>query len=112
MKARLWAIAGDATRVALWTVMISLVGAMLMFHVWNQYRITEAGYEIARVTAEHRKLLERNKLLSIEAAVVGRTERLTTVAKQRYGLQPVAPEQVREVRLIEDEPHAALEVAR
>lgn len=99
----------DGLKIGLLTLAVGAVAALLMVHVWNQYRIMAVGYEIAEVTAEHRKLLERNKKLSIEAAVVGRTERLTTVARQRYGLEPITPEQVRFLRTERDQ-HAALHV--
>ena len=109
MKASLLKIMRDALRVGLWTVVLAGVGSLLMFHVWNQYRIMDVGYRIAEVTDEHRQLMERNKKLAIEAAVVGRTERLSSVARERYGLEPVGPQQVRSLSLLPRE-QAALEV--
>jgi cell division protein FtsL len=88
----------DACRIGAIVGALAAVVGLLMFHVWNQYRIVELGYEIADVTHEHRQLIEQNKKLAIEAAVVGRTERLSNVARDRYGLQPVQPEQVRTLR--------------
>lgn len=109
MKAMVWKVLKDAVRVGFWASMVGAIGCILMVHVWNQYRIVQLGYEIAEVTQEHRRLLERNKKLSIEAAVVGRTERLAVVARERYGLEPVGPRQVRPVDFLRDE-HAALDV--
>lgn len=92
--------------MALWATLLGAVASLLMFHVWNQYRIMKIGYQIAEVTTEHRKLLEQNKKLAIEAAVVGRTERLSSVARERYGLEPVGPHQVRILNPTDE--HAAL----
>jgi cell division protein FtsL len=89
----------DAVRIGAIVGALAAVAGLLMFHVWNQYRIVQLGYEIADVTHEHRRLIEQNKKLSIEAAVVGRTERLSDVARERYGLQPIKPEQVRSLRV-------------
>lgn len=94
MKAWMMRVLSDAFRVGLWTTAVVGLGGLLMFHVWNQYRIVQVGYQIAEVTQEHRKLIEQNKKLAIEAAVVGRTERLSNVARERYGLEPVGPKQV------------------
>ena len=76
---------------------LTVAVGLLMFHVWTEYRIVQMGYEIADVTNQHRQLIEDNKKLAIEAAVVGRTERLSSVARARYGLEPVRPEQVRTI---------------
>lgn len=94
MKARVTRMLKDSVRVGTTVAALTAVVGLLMFHVWNQYRITQLGYEIADVTHEHRRLIEQNKKLAIEAAVVGRTERLSTLARERYGLEPVQPEQV------------------
>lgn len=97
---------------------VALVCSVLMFHVWNRYQITHLGYEIARVTKEHRDLVEQNRKLSIEVAVQGRTERMTEVARARFGLQPMRPEQIQPVALkasdssnsFDQERHAALDM--
>lgn len=96
-------LVGDGLRVMAWSIVVGGIASILMLHVWNQYRIMEVGYEIADVTSEHRKLMEQNKKLSIEAAVVGRTERLSNLARERYGLEPVAPFQVQTLTISTDE---------
>jgi cell division protein FtsL len=94
MKARITRMLKDSLRIGVTVAALSVVGSLLMFHVYTQYQIVELGYDIANVTSEHRRLLEQNKKLAIEAAVVGRTERVSSVAKERFGLEPVRPEQV------------------
>ena len=95
MKARMTRMLKDTLRIGAIVAALTAVAGLLMFHVHTQYQIVELGYEIAEVTHQHRRLLERNKKLAIEAAVVGRTERISSVARERYGLEPVRPEQVR-----------------
>lgn len=95
MKAHMTRMLKDSLRIGGIVAALTLVGGLLMFHVYTQYQIVELGYEIADVTHEHRRLLEQNKKLAIEAAVVGRTERISSVARDRFGLEPVRPEQVR-----------------
>ena len=116
MKALVTRMFKDAIKVGGIAMFLATVSGILMFHVWNQYQILEVGYEIADVTHAHRRLIEQNKKLSIEAAVLGSTERLSTVARERYGLEPVRPEQVRTLSMdvaddgvaVEQGKHAAL----
>lgn len=97
MKTQLIACSKDALRVGAVIAVATAIVGILLFHVWNQYKITQLGYRIAEVTHEHRRLLEENKKLSIEAAVQGRSERMTNVAREQFGLQPLKPEQVRTI---------------
>lgn len=89
----------DAVVVAKLLVLVAVPTGLLLFHVWNQYQITAVGYEIAEVTTEHRKLLEENKKLTVEARLQGRSDRVTRVARDHYGLREARPEQVIKVSL-------------
>ena len=116
MKDKVFDTLKDLGKIVSVGVAVSLICSVLMFHVWNRYQITHLGYEIARVTKEHRELVEQNRKLSIEVAVQGRTERMTEVARARFGLQPMQPEQIQPVMLqanssdsFDQERHAALE---
>ncbi len=73
---------------------VAIPVALLLAHVHTQYEIARSGYEVARVTREHRQLTEDYRKLQIEAAVEGRTARLTEAGKARFGLTHVSPEQV------------------
>ncbi len=75
-------------------IVVAIPTALLLLHVWNQYRITELGYQIAEVTSEHRQLLEENKKLTVEARIQGHSERVSEVAQQQFGLQKPHPSQV------------------
>ena len=95
MKSRTLDMMQDAGKLVGVLLAIGVVVGLLLFHVWNRYQITELGYAIADVTHEHRRLLEENKKLSIEVTVQGRTERMSTLGAERFGLRPMQPEQVR-----------------
>lgn len=84
----------DLSLIAMVLTLVAVPVALLLTHVNTQYKIAQAGYDIARVTREHRALTEDLKKLQIEAAVQGRTERMTTLARERYGLAPTRPEQI------------------
>ena len=84
----------DAVIISKVMLVIAVPTALLLFHVWNQYRITEAGYRIAEVTAEHRVLLEENKKLTVEASVQGRSDRVAELAQQQFGLGEAHPDQI------------------
>ncbi len=99
LKKHLVAGSKDVIRVGSVVAVATALTCILMFHVWNQYQITHLGYRIAEVTHEHRELLEENKKLSIEAAIQGRSERITGVAREQFGLQPLQPQQVRSIPL-------------
>ena len=80
--------------VAKVALVVAVPTALLLFHVWNQYRITEVGYQIAEVTTEHRNLLEENKRLTVEARIQGRSDRVSTVARQQFNLREAHPDQI------------------
>ncbi|MFP4598113.1 MAG: cell division protein FtsL [Persicimonas sp.] len=90
---------------------VSIPVALLLFHVWTQFRITQLGYEVAEETTEHRGLIEEQRKLSIEATFQGRSERVLSVARERFGLQPLQPEQVVEIDMLADEQPAAEQAA-
>src|SRR5690606_9483227 len=94
MSAREWIAESlrDSLAIVLTLTIIAMPVAVLLHHVHKQYQITALGYDIAQVTREHRLLVETNKKLKVEAAVQGRTERMTQLASDRFGLAPARPE--------------------
>lgn len=117
MKEKVFETLKDFGKIVSLGCAVTLICSVLMFHVYNRFQITHLGYEIARVTKEHRELVEQNRKLSIEVAVQGRTERMTEVARARFGLQPMQPEQIQPVLMqaqaqsdsFDQERHAALD---
>jgi cell division protein FtsL len=101
----------DGLRILKVLAIVSIPVALLLFHVWNQYRITDLGYEVSEQAREHRTLIEEHRKLSIEATFQGRSERVLTVARERFGLEPIEPRQVIEVESSADAEVPAAEQA-
>lgn len=97
----------DLLRLLLVTAVVAAPVALLMSHLQTQYEIAQTGYDIAQVTREHRELVEAHKKLRIEAAVQGRTERMNTLARQRFGLMPARPEQITIIEDADERPEGA-----
>jgi cell division protein FtsL len=98
-----------------WTfVKISLIAAipvgLLVFHVWNQYWITELGYRVSKATQQHRALLEKNRKLRIEATYLGRPERMASAAREKGQFHWREPEQI--VELPEQETKEGVDLAQ
>ena len=94
MKQWLSEFFGNAAVVSKVLLVVAIPTSLLLFHVWNQYRITEMGYELAEVTSEHRDLMEENKKLSVEARLQGRSDRVSEVARNQFGLEAMRPGQI------------------
>lgn len=94
MKDWLAHFVGNAGRLGLITLLAAAPTTLLLTHVWYQFRITRLGYEISEETDRHEKLADEHRKLEIEATVESRGDRLTDLAKRRFGLERVEPEQI------------------
>lgn len=122
MKKMLMGSAADGLRILRVVALIAIPVAMLFFHVWTRYQITDLGYEVAEQTRTHRELIEEKRKLSIEAAYQGRNDRVLALAREKFGLEELQPSQVIQVeQFAQNEPaadqkasakHAALELNR
>lgn len=112
----------DGLRILRVVALIAIPVAMLFFHVWTRYQITDLGYEVAEQTRTHRALIEEKRKLSIEAAYQGRNDRVLALAREKFGLEELQPSQVIQVDHFGDPDvtlehdasakHAALELSR
>ena len=110
----------NAYRVAKMLVLVAVPAALLLTHVWYQYRITQLGYKISEETERHAELVDRNRKLTIQTAVESRSDRITDLAKERFGLERVEPEQVITIdpdavepgETLDETEHASLEQKR
>ena len=68
--------------------------ALLLTHVWYQFQITRLGYKISEETERHEKLVDDHRKLTIETTVESRSERMTEVARERFGLERIEPDQI------------------
>src|SRR5690554_2461460 len=97
MKKMLKESAADGLRILRVVALVAIPVAMLFFHVWTRYQITDLGYEVAEQTRTHRQLIEEKRKLSIEAAYQGRNDRVLALAREKFGLEELQPSQVIQV---------------
>jgi cell division protein FtsL len=62
-----------------------------LFHVWTHTRVVAAGYELARLEAEHRRLAAERDRLKLEVATLRAPGRLERFARVRLGMAPPGP---------------------
>lgn len=94
MKRMISNMCRDGLRVGAWVVLLAIPTSLLLTQVYYEYRATELGYEISEASSKKRQLTDQRRRLKIERAMQARSERVTRVAKQRFGLRRAGPEQV------------------
>lgn len=95
---------GNTVAVGKVAALVAVPAAMLLAHVWTQFRITKLGYEISEETGRHGELEDEQQKLRIEATVEGQREEISEVARERFGLEPVEPEQILTVEAAPNSP--------
>lgn len=90
----LFEIGRDLFKIAALITIVAIPVTIFMGHLKTKQQIIQAGYHINQATHEHRVLSEENKKLSIEAAIQGRSDRVVSLAKERFGLEPARHDQV------------------
>lgn len=75
----------------------AVLGAFLvaaLFHVWSRLAVVELGYRLAAARTAHATLLEQNRRLKLELAMLKAPGRLEEVARERFGLAAPHPSQI------------------
>ncbi len=80
-----------AARVLRDALLALLLVAVGVFHVWSRTQVIASGYGLARLEAEHRRLLAERDRLRIEVTTLRAPGRLETFARTRLGMAPPAP---------------------
>ncbi len=62
-------------------------------HVWSNFEVTQKGYDISKLKNEERRLMDVNRKLRLELAILKSPNNLETLAK-RLGLKQPSPEQI------------------
>ena len=81
-------------RVAQIVGLVAIPATLLLTHVWYQFQITQLGYKISEQTERHEKLVDEHRKLTIETTVESRSERMAEVARERFGLERIEPDQI------------------
>lgn len=80
-------------RVLLWTTLLVVFIAELLFYTWCRVQCTGIGYEITEADRTRQNLMTLQNQLKIELAHLKSPERIETIARNRLGLTMPRPEQ-------------------
>ena len=72
--------------VALWIAAICAACFAFIAHLTLRFETVRLGYDVDRARQEERRLVEQQRLLSIEAATLRAPERVETVARGALGM--------------------------
>ena len=72
----------------------ALIGLAMLLHAWVRTRVTERGYTLSRLSAEHRELVRENEGLRIRAAELKSPQRIEELARTRLQMGPPSVDRV------------------
>lgn len=84
-------------QVFLIMIMLSVLMGSGISHVWSNFEMTQKGYDISQLKNEEMRLMDENRKLKIELAILKSPQSLETRAK-KLGLNQPSPEQIVVVR--------------
>jgi cell division protein FtsL len=91
MKAAGAGAAGPLGRLARTSLVVLVVAALGVFHVWARTRVVAAGYELGELQRQHVALTSEHDRLRIEVETLRSPALLEKVARTRLGMAPPAP---------------------
>lgn len=80
-------------RVLIWTVLLVVFIAELLFYTWCRVQCTRIGYQITEADKTRQNLVTLQNQLKIELAHLKSPDRIETIARNRLGLIMPRPEQ-------------------
>ncbi len=79
-------------------VLVLVIGAFIFVTVWRGLAFIDVGYQIRGLERKQSELLNMNRELEIERAMLSTPERVERVARERLGMIEPTPDQIRIVR--------------
>jgi len=76
-----------------------VVTSALISQIWTRLKKIEYGYKISKASKENGRLLEVNRRLRIEVALLKRPARIHRFATEELGMSAPRPEQIRRLRV-------------
>jgi len=76
------------------TLSCALIAAAMLLHAWVRTAVTERGYVLSRLSAEHRELVRENEGLRIRAAELKSPQRIEELARARLHMGPPSVDRV------------------
>lgn len=67
--------------LALWTVAVLASAASLVVHLTLRFETVRLGYEVGKARKAQQRLMESERLLSLEAATLRQTDRVGAIAR-------------------------------
>ncbi|HTO95675.1 MAG TPA: cell division protein FtsL [Myxococcales bacterium] len=65
-----------------------LLASAMLLHAWVRTCVTERGYALSRLSAEHRELLSEHERLQLGAAELKSPQRIEELARTRLNMGP------------------------
>jgi cell division protein FtsL len=79
-------------------VLLLIIGTFISLTVWRGVAFINVGYQIRGLEKKQADLLNLNRELKIERAMLSSPERVESIARGRFGMTEPAPDQIRTVR--------------
>jgi cell division protein FtsL len=76
------------------TVCCALLAAAMLLHAWVRTCVTERGYALSRLSAEHRDLWREHERLQLQAAELKSPQRIEELARTRLNMGPPSVDRV------------------
>jgi cell division protein FtsL len=80
-------------QVLLVCVMLLLLMGSGISHVWSNFEMTQKGYDISQLKNEEMKLMDINRKLRLELAILKSPQNIESLAN-KLGLKQPSPEQI------------------
>jgi len=80
-------------QILLITFMLILLMGSSISHVWSNFEMTQRGYDISQLKNEERKLMDINRKLRLDLAILKSPQNLEANAK-KLGLRQPTPGQI------------------
>jgi cell division protein FtsL len=87
--------AGVAGHVLRTTLLVSVVAALLIFHIWSRTRVLASGYELGELQRAHARLVSEHDRLRLEVESLRSPTTLERWARTKLEMAPPAPGTVR-----------------
>jgi cell division protein FtsL len=76
------------------TISCALIASAALFHIHVRTRVTEEGYRLSRLSAEHQKLSREHERLELSMAQLESPQRLSELSRARLKMGPPAGDRV------------------
>lgn len=80
-------------QILLTTLMLFILMGSGITHVWSNFEMTQKGYNISQLKSEEMKLMDINRKLRLDLAILKSSQNLEVQAK-KLGLRQPSPDQI------------------